>query len=426
MCFVLWTVGNAVKTGSFYANMLKLFTGTFGSHVIWGLSMMVAARLYTAEEIGEEQLFLSAASMLETWAYGRYDKAVAIPKEQFQAVRLVLFSVLLSLGSGTLLLLLLAAMRDSFSWLAGISGGSLFLLPLFVMEISLYMIFYAWLVRTKNYTVASKGLALFPAAYLFLCVVLYFVPISVQKLILALVLARGAEVLYYMRHLYRDMRAYKGRVSVREVLQSGREYADFPKYVLPGKFLESLAADGVPFLLNAFWGTTATGYYAMAMRAFSSPSGLIQKAVGDVFWQESSILYGRCSDCSLLYRKTLLLCLKISTVVCACAYLVAPTAFSLFFGGDWIVSGIYMRRMLPMMFLMFVAVPLVNMYIVARRQCAFLGIQAMYFLSSVIGLGIVGWSGGDMETALTAWSVLSAMVSGVSIYGGKRIAENQC
>lgn len=388
--------------------------------------MMVAARLYTAEEIGEEQLFLSAASMLETWAYGRYDKAIAIPKEQFQAVRLVLFSVLLSLGSGTLILLFLAALRDSFSWFAGISGGSLFLLPLFVVEISLYMIFYAWLVRTKNYAVASKGLALFPAVYLFLCVVLHFVPISVQKLILALVLARGAEVLYYMRQLYRDMHAYKSRVSLKEVLRSGKEYADFPKYVLPGKFLESLAADGVPFLLNAFWGTTATGYYAMAMRAFSSPTGLIQKAVGDVFWQESSRLYGQYPACILLYRKTLLLCLKISIVVCVCAYLVAPEAFSLFFGENWSVSGIYMRRMLPMMFLMFIAVPLVNMYIVARRQCAFLGIQAMYFLSSMIGVGLVGWSGGDMETALTAWGVLSVVVSVLSIYGGKRLAENQC
>lgn len=406
----------------FYKNVLKLFTGTIGSHIFWMLSMLTVARLYTPEYFGEGQLFIAAASIVSIIATGRYEAAIVVPRYRFQAMSLFFFSAVLSLLGAVLFFLLWLGFSDMLAGFTKIPTGSSMLLPLYTLELCIYVLCHAWLVRTKQYTAVVKGLVLFPACYLVLCTLFHFVWLPVHKLILAIMLARGAETLYYGYFMRKEIRDYLHRASWGHIWKYGKGYVDFPKYMLVGSFIGSAETNIIPFFITAFWGVGTTGYYSMATQCLAAPASLIAKSVGDVFRQEAGRLYGIYRECTAFYQKNLRLCIAYSAVICICAYVAVPTFVPLFLGEKWKIAGHYVQLMLPMTFMTLISSTMSIIYIVARRQGTYLGIQMANFLSSTIGIGVVGWLGETIETALTVWGVLIIIVAGVSIYGGKKIA----
>ena len=50
-------------------------------------------------------------------------------------------------------------------------------------------------------------------------------------------------------------------------------------------------------------------------------------------------------------------------------------------------------------------------------------VQTAFLASSLVGIGIAGKLGYDAETAILGWSLLTMIVSGVSVYGGWKIAD---
>lgn len=411
------------KLDSFYANILKMFMGTTGAYVFWALAMLVVGRLYAPEYFGEGQLFVSAASILSVVATGRYETALTIPRFRFQALQLFLFSTLLSLLWAIVSFVLLLAFRGALAEPVGIPAENLLLVPVYMLELCLYMLSYGWMVRTEKYTVAARGLIIFPLSYLVFCMAFRNLPLPIHKLILAIILARGMEVLYYGWYLCRDMNSFVGRLAWKGILKQGRAYVDFPKFVLVGSFVDSAAVHAVPFLITAFWGLEATGCYSMAMQILAAPVGFIAKAVGDVFRQEGARLYGKYKECRDFYLKNLRICAAYSAVVCISVYFVVPVVLPVVLGEKWTIAGQYVRWMLPMTFMTLVASPLSNMYIIARKQKKYLVIQIMALLIAVVGIGGVGGRNGGIGMALLVWGVLSVVVWSVSIYGGWRIAK---
>lgn len=407
---------------SFYTNVLKMFMGTTGAYIFWALAMLIVGRLYTPEYFGGGQLFISAASMLSVVATGRYEKALMLPQFRPRAMQILLFSVILSVSCTAGVFLVLVCSPSFFVGLTGIAAENILFLPFYTLELCVYVLFYAWMVRTKQYAAAARGLVLFPVSYLVFCVALYPVEMHWHKLILALILARGVEILYFGLYLYWDMKADARRISMQEAMDAGREYADFPKYVLTGSFVEEAAVQVVPFLVSAFWGLEATGYYAMAMQVLAAPMGLIAKAVRDVFMQEGARLYAKYKECKAFYRKNLRLCLMYSLIVCSAVYIFVPILLPLVLGEKWNVAGQYVRWMVPMEIGMLVSTPLLDMYSIARRQKKYLLMQAAFLGSSVLGIGVAGKLEGSIEAALLGWGMLSIFVSCASVYGGWKIA----
>lgn len=407
----------------FYKNILRMFTGTAISHLLWILSMLLVARLYTPEYFGEGQLFVSAASVLSIVATGRYEMAIVVPRYRFVAMNLLSFSSILSLCGAVAFGLILFYFSDAIVRFTGISSREICLLPFYVIELCLFVLFHAWLVREKKYTEIAKGLIYFPAAYLVLCYIFHLIWLPVHKLVLATVLARMVEILYYAFCMRESVQGYMDKLSLKSVWRHGKAYADFPKYMLIGSVIDSAAQHAVPFLVTKFWGMAATGYYSMARQALAAPEGLIAKSVGNVFRQEGSRLYGQWRECKDFYAKNLRLCVAYSAVICVCAYIAVPTIVPSFMGEKWIFAGYYVQLMLPMTFMNLIASTLSAMYVIARRQGSYLFIQAAYFIGSVVGIGVTGYADCSVETALLAWGGLAMIVSAVNIYGSKKIAE---
>lgn len=407
----------------FYKNIMKVFMGSAGAQAIWVLSMLVVSHLYTADCLGVQQLFISGATMLAAIASGRYELAITSPKYRFQAINLFVFSLLLTFAISLLLFIGTLPFNEIIASFIGLGNGECILLPVYVAEICWYMICYAWLVREKRYVIASKGLMLFPFAYLMLCITLSGMNIPVSTLVLTIILARGLELLYYGIYIYRDLRQYFDKISFFSIVKQGREYIDFPKYLVFGGFVDNGKNNIVPFFITRFWGNAATGYYSLANQCLSAPVGLIGKSVGDVFRQEASVLWNKNKKCNDFYLRNLYICVGYSVGICVIVFFLSPIVIPLLLGGKWEDTVIYIQVMLPMSLLMLVSSPLSNIYIVSRQQKKYIYIQILDFVGSIIGMFFGGYSGFSVEITLLIWSIISAFVSVISIGLGKKISE---
>ncbi|TYZ29116.1 lipopolysaccharide biosynthesis protein [Selenomonas caprae] len=409
-----------------YANILKVFMGSAGAQGLWVLSMLIVSRLYTVEDLGIQQLFISGASLLASIATGRYELAITLPRYRFQAANLLIFAGALSVFGSLLIFIGIIVFNEEMIAASGLKKLDVIFMPLYAIEICWYMLSYAWLVREEKYAIASKGLILFPTGYLIMCIGLSGIKMPLSSLVLSILLARGFEILYYAHHIINDLHQYSGKLSLTGIVKLGNEYIDFPKYLMLGGFVDTAKNQVIPFLVAAFWGTIATGYYSLATQCLAAPAGLIAKSVGDVFRQEASSLYRKYHECEMLYRKTLRCCALYSCIICGLLFVLSPVIIPILFGNQWEEAGRYIQVLLPMTALGLISSPLSNVYIIARQQKKYIYIQFLGFVSSAIGIGVSGYSGFDIEIALIAWGILSIGVGSISIYGGIVVSRGRC
>jgi len=410
--------------GTFYGKIMKLFSGTAASQLVWILAMVVVSRLYSAEDLGEQQLFIATASICSIVGTGRYEMAISIPKYNYQAKQLCIFSLLLAVIYATLLFLILLVF-DFF--LPSVSqkylGSSMLFVPVLVVELCLYLIFYNYLLRTQLYRVAVNGLLLFPVAYLLFIVICRHIDMFIPNLIAAIIIARGVECAYYGIHLRKVLNFNYSKHYCYLVINKGREYNDFPKYMLLGDFIDTLKSNIIPFFITLFWGKTATGYFSMASQCLAAPSSLVAKSVGDVFRQEGSRLYEFKNTCEEFYLKNLRLCSVYSLIVCVCVYFISPIIIDEILGERWEETCHYMQWMLPMTFFTLISSPLSNMYTIAREQKKYMRVQICFLIGSVICFLTTGLGGSEIKNALLFLGIVFASVSCYSLYGGLKISR---
>ena len=65
---------------SFRNNIVKLFSGSLLSQVVWMASMMLLVRIYQPENFSTYQMFISTINILAIFATARYENAIIAPK----------------------------------------------------------------------------------------------------------------------------------------------------------------------------------------------------------------------------------------------------------------------------------------------------------------------------------------------------------
>lgn len=410
--------------GTFYEKVMKLFSGTVASQVLWIIAMIVVSKLYSAEELGEQQLFVAASSVFSIIGTGRYEMAISIPKFKFKADQLCIFSSLLSITYAIVLFILLFSMASIFPYFSQkYMGYSLIVIPIYVLEVCLYLIFYNYLLREQCYRVVVKGLMIYPSLYIIFAVICRYVDVVNSGLIIAIIIARGGECLYYGAYLRNKLNIIFSKKTMFMIINIGKEYVDFPRYMLLGDIIDSLKSNSVPFFITTFWGKTTTGYYSMATQCLAAPSSLIAKSVGDVFRQEGSKLYILKDNCESFYKKNLRLCTIYSSLICIIVFFLAPIIVNSILGIKWEETWHYIHCMLLMLFSSLISSPLSNMYTISRKQKEYMIVQILFLFGSIISFLGGGFYGASIECTLLIWGICSFFISCFSVYGGLKISR---
>lgn len=108
------------------------------------------------------------------------------------------------------------------------------------------------------------------------------------------------------------------------------------------------------------YGVTTLGQFSLVMATVFLPSGLIAKAVGNVFYQRSAQLWNTRNHIELkkLWKDTLIKILIFAIPTYSIIYLISPWAYPFIFGNIWLQAGEIAQVMSLAAFFSFLAGPL--------------------------------------------------------------------
>lgn len=361
----------------------KVATVATGAAAAQGITMAFApvlTRLYGPEAFGVQGVFVSLVGLLGVAAAGGYPMAIVLPPADAQgeaeALALVRLSVVLGLATS-----LLAALALSFvgADLLGLLQAQavrpyIALLPVAMLGTVLTAVLGQWLIRRQAFAISAAGGA---AASLLLnagkAVGGVLQPgagmlIALHTLLglagtagLALV-ARARGALQGVSASSKAPGASPGPLASAvpvALTEAARRHADFPRYRTPQNFINA-ASQSLPLLMLAgSFGAASAGQYAVAIAVLAVPASLIGSSVMSVFYPRISAAVQGGEDAHALILRATGGMAGMGALPFGLVLIAGPALFSLVFGADWRLAGVYAQWLSLWMFFQYVNMPAV-------------------------------------------------------------------
>ncbi len=359
------------KQGSSVRNVLTLMSGTA---IAQGLTLgfaPVLTRIYKPEDFGVLGLYISIVGILSVIICWRYELAIVLPRENKDAINILIMSVIINAGMCILALLGVVFFADTLSSWVGMPElvSWLWLMPISLFLVGLYQAFNYWLTRNKQF----KGLSISKvnrAATGGGCQLGlgFLTNLGAGGLLGGYIFGQlaGAGVLIG-QVLKNDCKAILGAISRSTMIKQAGKYRKYPIYGSWPSLLNNLTASIPVFFFARFFDSAIVGFYSLGMRILQVPISVIGMSISQVFFQRIAEEYSRGGIVQPLVQKTFKRLFLLSLPV-LCVMLLAPPLFELLFGVEWRIAGVYVQILSPALAIKFVASPLSIVFEVLNRQ----------------------------------------------------------
>jgi lipopolysaccharide exporter len=404
------------RGGSFFANVLKLVSGTTLAQLITILTAPIISRLFLPEVFGVLNVFSSIIAIISIVICLRYELAIMLPADDASAANIfalcVLIAVVISAGAGLVILFFGESLINLLK--APELIGFLWLVPIGLLIQGLFAALNYWNTRTKHFgrlSIARISASLTTSA----------IPITLgylghtnsATLIVAylagtfiFVFVLGIQILpEYGKYFYQN-------VHLPGLLFNLKRYKKFPLVDSWSSFINNLSWQLPSLMLLYYFSATVVGYYSLSNRIIVLPMTLIGSAIGQVFYQRTAELR---ADNEKLSRSVELVFHRLAAIGLFPAVVLGiagPELFSIVFGANWYEAGRYAQILSPWMFVLFISSPISNLFATLERQELALIVNAVILITRFGALAIGGFSQ-NIYLTLLIWSV-----SGVLVYGG--------
>ena len=407
---------NRVWRSRFARNVAIVATGTAGAQVITMAFAPLITRIYGPEAFGLLGTFMAIVGVATPLAAMAYPIAIVLPKDDRDAIGLVKLCILLSFAMAALIAGLLWLSGD---WLISTLGaqsvaGFIFLIPVAMLFSAWLQVAHQWLIRKKEFGVIAR----IAVAQSFILNsaktgVGWFNPVGA---VLILIATAGSAL--HAAMLFVGAKSRHSEVAESEEQQkpsslktlAGRHY-DFPLYRAPQNLINA-ASQSLPILmLAAFFGPVSAGFYTLGKMVMGIPSGLVGKAVNDVFYPKITEAAHNGENIARQIVQATLALLAVGIVPFGLVVAFGPSLFSFVFGAEWSMAGEYARWLALWLLAAFVNRPSVAAIPVLSLQSGFLA----YELASVVLRGFAIFMGvilvGSDLFAIVLFSVVGVFLN---------------
>lgn len=283
------------QRGSFAQNFAVTFSGTAGVAVVGFLTTPIMSRIYAPSSYGLFAVYNSLVANVMLLSTLAYTNAFLLPRLQKRFHALVQLSFLLSLGVLLLMLGVVLLLHEPLLRLlnAEALGGWIYVAPFSVFLFNMLMIMNAWYLRTKHFgkragidvatSLASRGLTLGAG------VLLHGSP---SGLLFGDLFGKITSFFtMFFSGVHRQVGEAWRSFSWARIKAVAYEYREYPLYVTPTGYINSLASQLPIFFLTSSFGATAVGLYSFSVSLLELPIGLIGSAVAPVFLQKATEIY---------------------------------------------------------------------------------------------------------------------------------------
>lgn len=357
----LSTLFSKITSSEFNRNVAKVFSGTLLAQVIAIGISPILTRIYTPKDFSNLALYLSVVSILSVIATLKYDKAIILPKNDKNALALVVLSTFFTLLVGAIFFLLYFFFEYYIIRVFKVEGIETWLIfvPITILARALYTILNTWFNRKKEYIVLSKNRVFTSSTNGGLKILFQIVgKLGAFGLVLSEAISQAASLCLFGYKFFKENDLAIKQLTKRDIINSAKKYKSFPIYSLPADFLSIFSRELPILMFSGYFGAGVVGFYMLTKRTLDVPFTLLSTSILEVFKQQATEDYHKFGNCKAIFISTLKKLVLISIVPFLCLYFIAPALFSFVFGEEWLIAGEYAQILIVMYFFKFTCSPL--------------------------------------------------------------------
>ncbi|MBQ2690858.1 MAG: lipopolysaccharide biosynthesis protein [Clostridia bacterium] len=396
---------NILMKHRFVRAVATLFSGSLVAQLVSVLSSLFTSRLYTDYEMGIYSLLTTVVTLFSSVACLKYEPAIVTAETDDEAYDLLGLSITTCAATTAVI----SVGYLVYLWLKPeiwASAGIFSLLTIFVLFLTgVNDAMYCYNTRFQNYGLLSKAYATSSVLKYSLQILFGFFGLSTAGLNSANLTGTALGTYFHTRYLWYSKDKLK-EVSWSRMRSAAVKYRRQPLFTAPAFFVSTAYFQLLNFFIEILYGMATFGIYSLSYRMLNVPLTLIGVNVArTLFFGNATEEYNTTGG----YRKALLVttgvlsAIAIPMVVLLC--LLSPWLFSVFFGADWRMSGVYAIYQAPLYGIRLVVQPLTQALVIAKKQSVELIIQGCFLVCSVLCFLYCQLTGAPMETFLTLISI---------------------
>lgn len=405
--------------------IFKLLSATSIAQLIMIISSPVITRIFSPEDMGFYQLFISIVAILTTIASFQYERGIILPKSEVIAINLLILCLSLAFFMSVISYVIAFILIDT-------SNEYYFLytlmVPLTVFFMSAFNILNFWCTRQSMYNVIaiSRILKSFSTVVIQISFGIIFIS-SATYLITGYLFGHiFAVIILLLTFLpYRKIWTHVNFVRIKRVFLL---YKNFLKYSTPASLFNNFSQQIPIFMLSFFFGANSVGFYSLGQRVLTLPISIFGQAVSQVLYQKCSSLNNSRKPISSIVENAYRYLLAIIFGPIVVIIILGEKLFIYIFGSNWGEAGIYSQILAPWLLLVFIASPMSLLFNIFGKQKFIFkfetGLLIGRFLSILIG-GIIG----NVYFTIGLFSLTSSIffiIQLLKILSISKVSKKQC
>lgn len=401
-----------MKKSSILKETGTLLGGNVLAQVIALAAYFILMRIFSPDDYGLYNIFYSYIEVLIILSTLKYELAVVVADDDREANDLAGLTLRINTLVSLLLLTIVLVL-----WLTGMLPGNfaqlgwmVLLIPPMVFFCGTSRVYGALFNRMHRYRSIAVNETVNAGTGALLKITLGLLGMLQAGMPVGTVAGRAIANITYrlkLRQLGRTPSFHGDRTAAFSVM---RKHRNFPFFVASKDFINSLSYN-LPFLwLALYFDRAEVGLFALALTFTFRPANLLNTAIEKVYYARTAEGVRQGEPVGRMISRMLLVVNAIALPVCILAWFAAEPVFSFCFGGRWAGCGVYVRALLPWIFLSLSATPLTfisNVFSTQRIE--------FYFYLVLLALRVaaiaIGVSAGGFLLAIRLYAAAGALIS---------------
>jgi len=187
-------------------------------------------------------------------------------------------------------------------------------------------------------------------------------------------------------------------------------YKDIPLFNTMLTFINNLSNELPVILISKYFGFGPAGIYGLAVKVAKTPPGIIGQSISLVFFNEASIIYNNGGNLYLLLKKMLNKLFLLALAIFIPIFIIS-FYLDYIFGENWKKTGLYVRILIPLLFLSFLISPVSSIITILNKQKTILLIDVFKLISRFIAIYV-------------GYRIFNSIIVSLSLFSGIGIVFN--
>lgn len=328
-------------------NFSKLLSANIIAQIIGLIVYPILTRMYSPEDFGLLNLFLSISGVLVILSTAEYYNAIVLPKEEEKAISLVQVCLLLLFSiTGVTTISVFFSEQIAFLFNTPKLADYYWMMPIIVLTLGVWNILNYWHTRNTQYNSISSYLISNSILSSGGKICFGYAGILSGGMIYSSVIAPIISLFFNLLRIKNKLKLFF-TFSWIEIKLEAKKYKFFPTYSLPRCFINMLAGQLPILLLTPIFGSHYVGLWGMALLLGFTPINVITRSIYQVLYQYTTERVNQKQPIGDVFKHFTIAVLSVGIPFFTLLYWILPNLTTFLLGEGWEPTSTYLRWMLP-------------------------------------------------------------------------------